>query len=416
MVLAVGYVAQTGFQMVYFLVLVRLLGPDLFGRFAAALAAIMLVSPLAGLGYAEVALVRVSQRPQDAGLWALNAIVATMVMGLLVSIGLALGNGVLMSDQWLDSQYVFGLALSELVITRCCGVIARIHQASGQVAMTALNNSLLAAGKAGIASALYLSGVRSLGVLVATLVVGLLPLAFWFYLVLVRRRGPMSFSWIRLRQEFWLAFSFTTGMTSQVIYTDLDKLYLARWTTPYVVGTYTAGYKILTLAFMPIRAVLEATLARQFQLATDNRSQCIRFTSKLLAVNVGMASMIAVCLYFLAPFATLFLGSEFQESVAVLRIGFLLPVIQAVHYVLGNYLTAIGRQAYRTLNQIVTLIVYVISGYIVIQHYSWPGAVYCSLVSETCLAVLFAVGCVYFTRLDRAQHVSAQRDQVMVIH
>jgi len=398
MLLATGYVAQIGFQMIYFLVLIRMLGPEVFGHFAAALAAITLASPLAGLGYTEVALVRVSQRPREAGLWAVNAIVVTAIMGTLVAVGLAGGFGLQSSGNWLHWKCVLGLGLTELVLVRCCNAIARVEQASGYIFRTALNHALIAAMRAGVAGVLYGSGFRSLELLIMALMIALAPIALGFYVVLARRAGPMAFSWQRLRDEFGLAFSFSTGMASQVIYTDLDKLFLARWTTPYVVGTYTAGYKILTLAFMPIRAVLEATIARKLQLGLRQPRECIRFTIKLYGATVSLAIVIAVCLFVLAPYATLVLGAEFEDSIAILRIGFLLPVIQTTHCVLSNYLTAIGRQPYRTSAQIITLLVYVVAGWFFIRNYSWLGAIYCSLACETLLAVLFGIGCIYFSR------------------
>jgi O-antigen/teichoic acid export membrane protein len=395
--LAIGYLAQVSFQMLYFLVLVRMLGPDVFGQFAAGLAAVLLVSPLAGLGYGELALVRISQRPQDAGLWAANALAATLVLGLIVSFGLAGGYVFLTSGNWLRWHEILGLAICELVVIRSCGVIARVHQASGNVWLTSLNNSLLSGARAIIAGAVYLSGSNSIGVLMVSLLIGLTPLGIVFYVSLVRRWGPLKISWRQLQQEFRLAVTFAVGMSSVVIYTDLDKLMLARWTTAAVVGTYSAGYKILTMSFMPIRAVLEATVAQQYRLGTSNPTECIRFTGKLLAAGLTLATLISGSLYALAPYATVILGQEFESSVSVLRLGVLLPAIQTAHTILANYLTAIGRQSWRTWTQIVTLVVYVITGYVAIQHFSWTGAIYCSLGCEALLAVLLLTGSVYFT-------------------
>jgi O-antigen/teichoic acid export membrane protein len=179
----------------------------------------------------------------------------------------------------------------------------------------------------------------------------------------------------------------------KAVYTDLDKLLLARWTSPSVVGTYAAGYKMLSLSFMPVRAILEATFPRQVQLAGRERGGCSRFTTRLLIVNVALTAVISGLLYSAAPWATLLLGPEFEDSVAVLRIGFVLPVLQAIHYTLGNHFTATGQQLRRTVIQLFVLGVYAMAGLIVIPRYSWSGAIWVSLGCEALLGLLLGIAC-----------------------
>lgn len=391
--LAGGYVAQLAFQLTYFLILTRMLGPELFGRFAAALAAINLLSPAAGIGYAEVALFRISQDRGQSGLWTANATAVTAAMGLTVALGLALTSALVASDQWIDWHLMLGLAISELVLVRCCFVIARVHQARHEITQTSLINVAIAAVKAMIALSLYFAGRESLTALVILLDLCFSPLLFLLFARLTQRVSLVSVSWTHLWADLRLALSFATGIACKAVYTDLDKLFLARWTTPIVVGTYAAGYKILSLSFTPIRAILEATFAHQVQLANSDRKACQTFTRSLLLLNISLGSVIAAFVFLAAPWLTFVLGDDYRESIGVLRIGFLLPVLQSMHYTLGNYLTAVGRQFFRTIVQLVVLFTYVIAGLIVIPRYSWQGAIWTSLACEALLVLLFAAGC-----------------------
>lgn len=406
--LAGGYGAKLALQLAYFLILTRMLGPEQFGRFAAALAAINLVAPLAGLGFGEVALVRVSQDCAKTGLWASTALAITASFGALLAICLAVVSAALASPRWLDWQLMLGLAISELVLVRCCLVIARIHQARREILRTSTINVAIAFVKASIAFGLLMLNHKSLLALVLLLDICLTPLLIAFLVSLWRRAPRSSFSLAQVRSELRLAFSFAGSVICKGAYTDLDKLFLARFTTAYTVGTYAAGYKVLALAFMPIRAVLEATFPRQIQLADSDPRGSVRFTGKLLASNLAMASVIAALIYLLAPLATRLLGEEFQDSIGVLRLGFLLPVLQALHYTFGNYLTAIGRQSFRTLMQLIVLGVYVAAGLILIPLYSWRGAIWTSIGCETLLAVLFAVGCLMLAKRVRDECDSNQ--------
>jgi O-antigen/teichoic acid export membrane protein len=401
MTLAGGYGLQLAFQMVYFLILTRMLGPELFGRFAAALAAINLVSPLAGIGFGEVALVRVSQDPEKTGVWAATALAVTGTLGAMLAICLAVMSGVLASDRWLDWHLMLGLAISELVLVRCCLVIARVHQARRETLRTSTIYVAVAAVKALIALSLLMLDHKSLLALVLLLDLCLAPLLFAFFSSLRRRVPWSSISMTHLRRDARLAFSFAGGITCKAASADLDKLFLARWSSSYTVGTYAAGYKMLALSFMPIRAILEATFPRQLQLANRDPEQCIRFAGSLLVVNLAIASVISSGIYLLAPLVTYLLGEEFRDSIDILRLGFLLPVLQALHYTFGTYLTAIGHQSFRTLMQLLALGAYIVAGLILIPLYSWRGAIWTSLGCETLLVVLVAFGCLALARRGR---------------
>ena len=129
-------------------------------------------------------------------------------------------------------------------------------------------------------------GSRSLVALVILLDLCFTPMLLILVVSFAGRFSRISISWTQIRTELRLAFSFGTAVACKVVYTDLDKLFLARWTTSYVVGTYAAGYKMLSLSFMPIRAILEATFPRQIEIANRDRNECIRFTTTMMMLNL----------------------------------------------------------------------------------------------------------------------------------
>ena len=116
-------------------------------------------------------------------------------------------------------------------------------------------------------------------------------------------------------------------------------------------------------------------------------------------------------MYLLAPYATIVLGTDFQASVSVLQLGCVLPIIQSVHVIAGNYLTAIGRQSTKTLIQFSTLLLYTALGVLIIPFYSWPGAIFCALASESFLAIAIGCCCFYYTKIERkASNLLATND------
>jgi O-antigen/teichoic acid export membrane protein len=197
-----------------------------------------------------------------------------------------------------------------------------------------------------------------------------------------------------------LAFSFATDLSCQTLSTNLDKLLLAFWYSPYVVGTYSAGYRLLFISAMPIRAVVEATFPHQVKLARNDRRASRYFTANIISLNLALSFAIAGLIFVLAPLATIVLGEDFRDSVGVLRLGAIFPIAQGCNYTLGKYLTATNRQTVRTKVQIIVTATYVGVGLIVIPLHSWKGAIWMAIGSESLLAVLFGFACL----------VSPQRD------
>ncbi|TWU48110.1 lipopolysaccharide biosynthesis protein [Rubripirellula reticaptiva] len=392
-ILAIGYVAQLILQMGYFLILTRMLGAERFGQFAAALAAINLVSPFAGIGYSEVALIRVSQDREETGLWLANSVVATLALGIPLAIALALICSQTGSGNLIEWHLMLGLAICELALVRACLAIARIRQARREIKGTSAINVSVSATKAIVAMLLWMSGNDSLLMLVIILDICFTPVLLYFFVSLARQSSATQVSWTALRSNFKLALSFTTGVFSKAVYTDMDKLFLARWTTSEIVGTYAAGYKILSLAFLPIRAILEATFPKQVAYAAKSPSDCLKFSSRVLGVNLLIACCLSACIYLLAPWATVLLGEDFNDSVDVLRVGCVLPILQVLHYSMGNYLSAIGRQTFRATAQVTVVIAYVAVAWFLIPRYSWHGAIWTSLSCEFLLVLLLSTGC-----------------------
>lgn len=405
--IASGYGANLIFQMAYFVILTRMLGAELLGRYAAAYAIINLAAPLAGMGFSEIALVRVSENKERSLSWAVNSLAVTTVLGLVVSSIVTIAAALVGSKQLLSWHLILGLAVSELVFVAGCRVMARVHQGRHESWRYSVINGSIGAVKAIIAICVYQSGFSATGAgsLVAMIILFnlcYLPVLVLLFVSLVRRETAPAIvwtdvraklSWAQIKRELKLAFSFVTDLSCQTLYTNLDKLLLAGWSSSFVVGTYSAGYRLLTVSAMPIRAMSEATFPHQVKLARDDRQACRRFTANIFSLNLVLSIVIAALIYLLAPLAPLILGADFQASVSVLRWGSLLPIAQGCNCTLGKYLTATKRQSVRAKLQLVVTVAFVAMGLITIPLYSWKGAVSTGLVCESLLAVLFGVGC-----------------------
>ena len=85
------------------------------------------------------------------------------------------------------------------------------------------------------------------------------------------------------------------------------------------------------------------------------------------------------------------LGPSFDAATPMLRALALLPLIQSIHYVFSEALTAAGMQQVRTRLQWVVAVIYAIAALTVIPRAGWQGAVGVCLGCELMLAVFVVV-------------------------
>ena len=77
-----------------------------------------------------------------------------------------------------------------------------------------------------------------------------------------------------------------------------------------------------------------------------------RFTRLLLPLTIGYAAARCLVLLLAAPLAEWVLGSSYANVSVVLRRPALMPVIQAIHFLLGNLLMALDQQGLRSACQV----------------------------------------------------------------
>ncbi|MEM9825862.1 MAG: oligosaccharide flippase family protein [Planctomycetota bacterium] len=391
--LGFAFASQLGFQLIYFFILTRMLGPHVFGQYASVLATINLVSPVVGLGFAELSVLRVSQNREHAGIWAANTLAVHFVLGLVFAAAFGSLAWWLAFDGWLAPSLVFGISFLELVLLRACLALGRVHQGRGEMGQTSLIYSGVAALKAAIALGIFICGLRSLSALVVVSVMCFVPVTAWLAHRLCKNATPSARPSLRLLwRNARSGLGFAGGTAGRAAYAEVDKLFLAVWTASQTVGTYVAGHKILTIAVMPVWAVLEATFPRQVQLAGDDPKSCRKFTRNLLWINLAIAFPIAVLIYQTAPLLVWILGQDYANSASVLQWGCLLPVLQAFQFTLGGYLAATGRQETRAVLQVVGLVVLIAGLAATIPQYSWRGVIVVSIACEGLTGLLFAMG------------------------
>jgi O-antigen/teichoic acid export membrane protein len=382
-----GNLAMVVLQALQFVLLARLLGVESFGRVAAANALIAIAIPLAGLGYGNLLLMRVSRDRSRARYELGNSLTAISVMGsLLVAVAvlasLGLPGGAAMV------ALVAIMAFSELVLVRSVVVLAQLYQALDRIEITSSLNMATALCRLVAVVAMMVAGMHDPLWWAVTSCSLTLLLAVLAHAATARALGRPQLDLARLWSDRHDAFHFALGTGAKGFYTDFDKVVLARSAAAGELGAYTAAYRFVAMAFLPVRSLLDASASQFYREGAESLVRSNEFARKLLKVALPCGVVGALLILAGAELVPQVLGPSFHSATPMLRALAVLPLIQSIHYVFSDALTAAGLQKLRTRLQWLVAAVYAVAAIAVIPRVGWEGAVGVCLGCELLLAVL----------------------------
>jgi O-antigen/teichoic acid export membrane protein len=405
--MTVGQVARVGFQAVYFVVVARALGADGLGAFAGAVALVAIVAPFASLGAGNLLVKHVARSPERfARYWggALSVTVASaavLAFAILAVAHLALPRSIPLS-------LVFSVAVSDLVFARVIDISGQAFQAHERMSRTAQFPLLMSGLRTAAAIAFVLQGHTTperwaFWYAASTAVAALIAVV-----VTNRELGKPERVFGYPTSELREGAYFATSLSAQNIYNDIDKWMLARLSTLEATGIYSAAYRLIDVAFVPVKSLLAAAYPRFFQRGAHGARAGLALARRLLPLAAGYAAIAGLALYVLAPVLPRLLGQSFESSVAATRWLAILPLLKSVHYFAADTLTGAGYQGRRTAAQVLVAMFNVIVNIPLIAEASWRGAAWSSIASDGLLAImLWAILWHVCRREDRVHRATA---------
>jgi O-antigen/teichoic acid export membrane protein len=221
----------------------------------------------------------------------------------------------------------------------------------------------------------------------------------WFYLgstvvscaiavaVTNKKLGAPKLQLGRILPELKEGLYFSTGLSAQTIYNDIDKTMLASLSTLDATGIYAAAYRVIDVAFTPVRSVLNAANAKFFRSGESGIAASYSYARRLLPQMIAYSVVALAGLYIAAPLFPLIIGKEFARTIEALRWLALLPLFKTIHYFFADSLTGAGYQRLRAAAQVFIAILNVGLNFWLIPLYSWRGAAWSSLACDASLAI-----------------------------
>ena len=374
-------------QAVYFIIIARCLGPGQYGAFIAATALMAVMSPFVGLGYGFLLVKNVSRdRRLFREYWG-NSLVMTTVSGSVLTI-LAMAICRLVLPRSIPMLVIVLISVSDLIFVRLLDMGAMAFQSverlSGNAKLNVLASLTRLVGIAGLSLAVSHPGVMAWSAvyLAGSIVAGLVAVA-WVTFSL----GKPKLALHRIGGEGAEGFFFSVSLSAQTIYNDIDKTMLARLATLEAAGVYAAAYRMIDVAFVPVRALLTAAYPGFFRNGKNGLGGTIRYGRRLLVRIIPYSLFAFVALMLGAPLVPHILGHQYANITEALRWLALLPVLKTLHFFIADALTGAGHQGTRTVIQIGVAIFNVLINLWIIPAYGWRGAAWSSLASDGLLAL-----------------------------
>jgi O-antigen/teichoic acid export membrane protein len=191
----------------------------------------------------------------------------------------------------------------------------------------------------------------------------------------------------RIRGDGAEGFYFSASLSAMTIYNDIDKTMVARLATLEAAGVYAAAYRLIDVAFIPVRAVLSAAFPGFFRSGADGIQSSIRYGRRLLIRVLPYSLFAFAVLMTAAPVVPRILGHQYANVTEALRWLAVLPILKTLHYFIADSLTGAGYQRLRTFVQAGIAGFNGLINLWVIPLYGWRGAAWSSIVSDGLLLI-----------------------------
>jgi len=202
-------------------------------------------------------------------------------------------------------------------------------------------------------------------------------------------------------------------LSAQSVYNDIDKVMLARLGSLDAVGVYAAAYRVIDMAFIPMRALLTASYAPFFRAGDTGLAGSVALARRLLPAGLGIASVASLLLLLGADVVAFLLGPEFSRSVDILRLLAVIPVLRALHYLPADAMSGAGLQGFRTAAQVGVAVANVGLNFVVIPWMGVHGAVLSSIACDAALAAVLWVSIVWRLRSSLTRSTLHNADQAV---
>jgi O-antigen/teichoic acid export membrane protein len=385
--MAGGLLGRFGLQIVYFIILTRSLKPGEYGMFTGSYGLITMLAPFVAWGCGGLLNKYVSRDPSTfSDIWGMTVSIS-FLSGIVISV-ISFAIGLIFFPLASTISILLPMAVGVFFGEVMANLSGQAFQATEKISRSSFLNFFIGITRLGSVLILFILPVEKTAANWAVLFMLSGLLSGCVGLLMVRRElGWGKFNPGLMRGKWREGFFFAIGVSAQGAYNDIDKSLLVKLSTSAVAGIYSAAYKLMDAAFIPIRALIYSSYPIFFKKGENGSGDAHQYARRLLPWTAGMGLLMGVGMVVCAPLIPFLLGSEYAETSRVLLWLAPIPVFRAFSYLAANSLAGSDYQGVRSANQIGIAILNLVLNLIWIPKYGWLGAAWSSLIADGLLAV-----------------------------
>ena len=370
-------------QAAYFIIVARLLGRENYGSFIAITATASIVFPFVGLGSEHLLVKNVSTNRETFSTHWGNSLLLLTTNGAFCSIVLLLLSRLLFSQD-VPLGAILVILLADLICLALLDLGFKSLMATNLVNKTAQLGILSTCSKllAALTLAVFFTNpsVATWGYLyfASSAIMAIITILLVNKMVGLPR--PIL---SELKSNITQGVYFSISTSANNINANLDKSMLGKLASDGAAGIYGSAYRFIDVGNVPLFALSGATYTRFFQHGASGIRGSLSFAKRLLPVLVLYAIASVVGYWLLAPYIPLILGPDYREAVEALLWLSPLPAIATFQYLAADTLTGSGNQKARSIVQVSAAIINVLLNIWLIPQFSWKGAAYATLISDS---------------------------------
>lgn len=379
-------------QSAAFILLARLLPVTDVGLLVALSALTSIMGPFVGFGAGNLFIRNVSRNPNQTNEQWRRLAGTALYSSLLISL-VAIAAARMFIGIAVPMTALIAIVVGDLLFSRWIQLVGQAYQGTEQFRLVTEVNLIASCTK--LAAVLILLLLTPAARSISTYSLSYLLISFAAAITVhagTRKRfgriQSMHFGRVSdLREGLWFAISPCT----QTINNDADKLILSRFTTLENCGIYGIAYRVLTLVYLPVSALLTVTYPVFFRKGQEGVRHSTKFALRLLPLALGYTIAAGFLLLAGAQMVPWVLGPKYAPSVEILRQLAFLPMLKAIQYLFADTLTGADQQRTRVALQMAVAILNIIGNIVFVPRYGLQAAVRMTLVSDAALALIFAV-------------------------
>ncbi len=350
LLVSLGMGVRTGIQALVFLGIARILQTESYGAFCAVLALACATGSLSGMG-ASMLIIRDTSR--DAALFPKTW--GSYLLAWSVTTPLLFGLFILMAVTYLPNAIplivIVAIGLAEIALVPLSAASGQAFQAFGRMKdFSRLLTFPVAFRLAGVMLLLPVScasgdSERLLIWAVLYFVAAACAAGYAFRQVRRHLGAPQYPAWRSIPATMREGFPFAVGGAALRVYADIDKTMISSMISLEVTGFYSAAYRMMDMAAIPIMALVETSVPGFFRKGGEGKTAALRYLCRILPVPLLYAVTAGALLYLGADTIPLLLGESYVGAIDSLRWLAWLPLFCTPRYFLQTVLGTTGYQA-----------------------------------------------------------------------